>query len=288
MSFPRGEIVAVYTQPDRPAGRGQKLQASPVKELAAPEGTPVHQPTTLKTVQAADDLRTLQPDLLVVVAYGLILPKAILEIPRLGGINVHASLLPRWRGAAPIQRAIMAGDLETGITIMQMDEGLDTGPMLAQVHCAIALDDTAKSLHDRLAELGARCLTETLPALLDGHAQPRAQDEAGASYAPKIERAEARLLWTEPAAVLVRKIQAFNPKPVAFGELQGVELRLWEARAVNDASTLAPGQVSPDDKHLDVGTGAGILRILRLQLPGKRPISATDFLNAHPGFARHT
>jgi methionyl-tRNA formyltransferase len=281
-----GRIVAVYTQPDRPAGRGQKPKASPVKELAAAYGLPVYQPRSLRQTDAIAEFRTLASDLMIVVAYGLILPPEVLAIPRLGCVNIHASLLPRWRGAAPIQRALQAGDLETGITLMQMDAGLDTGEILMQARCEILPADTAQMLHDRLAALGARCIVDALGDLLERRLHPVPQDESGATYAAKIERMEARLDWHKPADELARQVRAFNPKPVAYGQVLDLELRIWNAVALADPRPAEPGEPISDGKHLDIGTGRGLLRITQLQLAGKRPISASDFLNAHPGFAR--
>ena len=287
-------IVAVYTQPDRPAGRGRHSTPSAVKLLAQAHGLELRQPPSLKGAEAARELAALNADLMIVVAYGLLLPPSILVTPRLGCLNVHASLLPRWRGAAPIQRAILAGDQETGITLMQMDEGLDTGPVLRQVSCAIRPDDTAQSLHDRLAGLGAECLLAALAAILTGGLAPIPQDELRATYAPKIDRAEARLDWTRSAVELNRIIRAFNPKPVAFTELQGIEMRIWEGVAIDDPIDQPPGDRPPGSivrcnrDYLDIATGRGILRLLKIQLPGKRVVTMTDFLNAHPEFYPRT
>jgi methionyl-tRNA formyltransferase len=280
------KIVAVYTQPDRPAGRGRQPTPSAVKLLAQSHGLSVHQPATLKGPAAAQELAELNADLMIVAAYGLLLPASLLKIPRLGCINVHASLLPRWRGAAPIQRALLAGDKETGITLMRMDPGLDTGPIVGQTCCAIGPQDTAQTLHDRLARLGAECLTAHLDAILAGQIHPTPQDEHLATYAPKIERAEARLDWSKSALELERMIRAFNPKPVASTVLWGLEMRLWEAEALDAPTEQPPGSIiSAKAGHLDVATGQGILRLLRVQLPGRRPVTVSDFLNAHPELA---
>jgi methionyl-tRNA formyltransferase len=274
------QVVAVYTQPDRPAGRGRKLAVSPVKQVALETGLPVLQPGSLKEREAQQRLAALAPDLMVVVAYGLLLPQRVLDTPRLGCINIHASLLPRWRGAAPIQRALLAGDTETGITIMQMEAGLDTGPMIHKCSCPISAEDTGQSLHDRLASLGAAALLESLPGILAGNPPQAPQDDADACYAKKVTKEEALLDWTLPALHLGRMVRAFNPWPVAHTRFAGVTLRVWEAEALSGAGT--PGRVLGAGREgIDVGTGAGVLRIKRLQMPGKRPVNAAEFSNAH-------
>jgi methionyl-tRNA formyltransferase len=274
------EVVAVYTQPDRPAGRGRKLTPSPVKQLALARGIPVHQPASLKPAAAQQALAELAPDLMVVVAYGLLLPRAVLDTPRLGCVNIHASLLPRWRGAAPIQRAILAGDAETGITIMQMEAGLDTGPMLHVLRCAIGPQETGGSLHDRLAPLGARALLEALPAIADGTAVGTPQDDTASTYAHKLSKAEALIDWRLPAAELERLVRAFDPWPVAQTRYRGQPLRVWGARALPGSGV--PGRVLASGRDgIDVACGDGLLRLTRLQLPGKRAMAAAEVLNAH-------
>ena len=263
--------LAVYTQPDRPAGRGRKLTASPVKRVADAAGLPLRQPLTLKDEAVQHRLRELEPDLMVVAAYGLLLPKAVLEIPRLGCVNLHASLLPRWRGAAPIQRAILAGDDETGITLMQMDEGLDTGAMLARARLPIAADSTAADLHDRLARLGAELLIEKLPALSAGSLPAEAQDEAQACYAAKLSKAEAEIDWRKPAAQLQREVRAFNPWPVSYTHLDGQPVKIWAASLRNETTDAAPGSVLRHDADgILVATGEGQLLIHSLQFAGKQ------------------
>lgn len=277
------EVVAVYTQPDRPAGRGRRIAASPVKQLAMAHAVPVCQPASFRHADAVEGLAALQPELMVVVAYGLILPAAVLAIPRLGCINIHASLLPRWRGAAPIQRAILAGDSETGVCLMQMEAGLDTGPVLACMKIPISPDDTGSRLHDRLARLGGQLLADNLAAIEQQRLIPRVQDEALATYARKLDKGEAQLDWRADAAELARKVRAFNAWPVAQTTLGGKQLRIWEAEAVpGNNEGILPGTVTVAGRTgIDVACGTGCLRLQRLQLPGARPVSAADFINAH-------
>ncbi|WP_041521973.1 methionyl-tRNA formyltransferase [Gilvimarinus agarilyticus] len=277
-------VVACYTQPDRPAGRGKKLKPSPVKERALAADIPVHQPQSLKGADAQALLASYNADVMVVVAYGLLLPKAVLDTPRLGCINVHASLLPRWRGAAPIQRAIEAGDAESGVTIMQMDVGLDTGAMLNKVSCAITPEDTGGSLHDKLQALGRPALSDTLAQLASGSAIAEAQDDALSNYAPKISKAEAELDWHQSAEHLGQKIRAFNPFPVAFCRPQkapDTRIRVWQAD-IGPTTDAAPGSiVAIGSDYLRVSCGTGSLQLTQLQLPGKRALPVADLLRGN-------
>jgi methionyl-tRNA formyltransferase len=278
------DVVAVYTQPDRPAGRGRKLTPSPVKQAALAAGIAVEQPESLKTVEARRQLADYRPDLLVVVAYGLILSRKVLATPGIGCWNVHASLLPRWRGAAPIQRAILAGDTESGVDLMQMEAGLDTGPVMLQRRTPISADDTGGSLHDRISLLGAEVLAEGLRRTLAGErlvATPQPDD--GVTYAHKLDKAEARLDLSQPAALLERKVRAFNPWPVTEAEVAGEPLRIWAAHAVNVEHDASPGSVLGASRDgIDLACGEGVLRITALQRAGGKRITAADFLNARP------
>jgi methionyl-tRNA formyltransferase len=278
----RHQVVGVLTQPDRPAGRGQQMRASPVKLLALDAQLPLAQPPTLKTPESRAELTQWAADVLVVVAYGLILPPPVLALPRLGCVNIHGSLLPRWRGAAPIQRAILAGDAETGVTIMQLDAGLDTGPMLLERVRPIGSQDTAGDLHDALSELGAAALLEALDGLAAGALKPRAQPAEGVSYAPKIEKSESPLDWSVSAIHLDRKIRAFNPWPVAETRFAGESLRVLRARIAEPVGAHdAPGTLlGIAEDGLRVACGEGVLAVRELQRAGKRPVSARDFANA--------
>ncbi|WP_421223445.1 methionyl-tRNA formyltransferase [Aeromonas enteropelogenes] len=275
------EVVAVYTQPDKPAGRGQKLTASPVKALALAHNLPVYQPASLRNEEAQAELASLGADLMVVVAYGLILPKAVLDTPRLGCINVHGSLLPRWRGAAPIQRAIWAGDAETGVTIMQMDVGLDTGAMIRKVSCPIAADETSTSLYDKLAELGPQALVDTVDVMAAGNTTAEPQDDALANYAQKLSKEEARIDWTMDAVAIERCIRAFNPWPISWCEVAGQTIKVWQAEVIEHEHGQSAGTLLKADKQgIDIATGKGVLRLLTLQPPGKKAMSVTDLLNS--------
>jgi methionyl-tRNA formyltransferase len=276
------ELVAVYTQPDRAAGRGRKLQPSPVKRRAQELGVAIEQPADLTGHDAVERLASYRPELMVVVAYGLILPQAVLDLPRLGCVNIHASLLPRWRGAAPIQRAIEAGDAESGVSIMQMEAGLDTGPVLLTRATPITPDDTGASLHDRLAALGAEAVVEAIAGLAAGTLQAKPQPASGVTYAAKLSKSEARIDWQAPAVAIERRVRAFNAWPVAWTELAGAALRIWAGQVLTGGSSARPGTViSADARGIDVATGDGVFRITRLQRAGGRPLDAAAFLNAH-------
>ena len=290
-------VMAVYTQPDRPAGRGRKLSASPVKNLALAHEIPVYQPQTLRDETAQAQLRALNADIMIVVAYGLILPKAVLDMPKHGCLNIHASLLPRWRGAAPIQRAIESGDVETGVTLMQMDVGLDTGDMLCKKTTPIYADDNAQTLHDRLSALGCEALMDTLTQVQNGELKPQKQDENLVTYAEKLHKAEAQINWSQSAQALVHKIQAFNPWPVAFTQFQDKPLRILHActalesedqisekqapekqAAKSMASEKPPGLViKVTKKGLLIATGTQAIWVTQLQPAGKKPMAAYEF-----------
>ena len=283
----KGEVVAVYTQPDRPAGRGREMSISPVKREALLRGIPVLQPENFKAAVSREALRTLQPDLLIVVAYGLILPQSVLDIPTYGCWNLHASLLPRWRGAAPIQRAIEAGDAETGVCLMQMEKGLDTGPVLLAHTTDIEANETGGQLHDRLAEIGAQVLNDGLGLLrADLRLQPWIQPEEGVTYAHKLDKAEARLDWTQPAAALANKVRAFNPWPMADALIAGERVRVHGAIALPLEHRAEPGTVLLAGRDgIDIACGSGALRIRVLQREGGKAITAADYLNGRRDLA---
>jgi methionyl-tRNA formyltransferase len=278
----RHRVLAVYTQPDRPAGRGQQVTMSAVKQCALKHQLPVEQPQTLKDPAAVERLAQYQADLMIVVAYGLLLPKTVLDTPRLGCVNIHASLLPRWRGAAPIQRAIQAGDKESGVTIMQMDVGLDTGPMLLERVTPIEARETGESLHDRLSTLGAEAVLEAIDAIAAGTAKPVDQPKDGATYAAKIKKEEALIDWSKSAVDIDRHVRAFNPWPIAETRWNGQQLRIWEAVPLDKKSSAAPGTVvATSSEGIEVATGNGTLQLTRVQAAGRKAMPAADFLRAH-------
>jgi len=278
-------VIAVYTQPDRPAGRGRKLTASPVKNLALEHNIPVYQPQTLRDESAQAELNALNADLMIVVAYGLILPKAVLDMPKFGCLNIHASLLPRWRGAAPIQRAIESGDAETGVTIMQMDIGLDTGDMLIKKTTAIQTDDNAQTLHDRLSTLGCDALLETLAQLQNNQLSPEKQNENLVTYAEKMHKAEAQINWSQSAQTIVRKVQAFNPWPVAFTQFNDQPLRILQAHIAQEPENqtlekLAGLVLKVSKQGMLISTGSEPIWLTQVQPAGKKPMAAYDFAQA--------
>lgn len=276
------DVVAVLTQPDRPSGRGQKMLPSPVKETALAADLPVLQPLTLKDPTAVDELKAYDADAMVVAAYGLILPKTVLSLPKYGCLNVHGSLLPRWRGAAPIQRAILAGDKETGVTIMQMAEGLDTGDMLLKETCEINATDTTATLHDALAELGAENMVTVLNRLDSGEVTPVPQDDNLATYADKISKQEAEINWQLPASTIGLQIRAYNPFPIAYSFVDGQRLKLWLAEIVCETATGQAGQIlSVTKAGVVVQTGLGQINLQTIQLPGKKPMAVRDAMNAN-------
>ena len=277
-------VIAVYTQPDKPAGRGKKLQASPVKQLAEQNNIPVYQPKSLRKEEAQFELKALNADVMVVVAYGLILPKAVLDAPRLGCLNVHGSILPRWRGAAPIQRSIWAGDVQTGVTIMQMDEGLDTGDMLHKVYCDILPTETSTSLYNKLAELAPSALIDVLDNLESGKFISEKQDDSQSNYAEKLSKEEAQLDWSLPAIQLERNIRAFNPWPIAYFSTEdkdgnGQTLKVYQAEVLPHQDKPAGTILSADKNGIQIATVDGVLNLLQLQPAGKKPMSAQDLLN---------
>jgi len=284
----RHRVAAVFTQPDRPAGRGRTLHLSAVKQYAVAAGLDVLQPASFKTPDAAAALDRLELDAFVVVAYGLILPAAVLAVPKLGCFNIHASLLPRWRGAAPIQRALLAGDTTTGVTIMRMEAGLDTGPVLAVREVRIGERETAGSLHDRLAPLGGELLVDTLDGIAAGRAREQAQSQVGVTYAEKITKGEALIDWREAADSIWRRVRAFNPWPIAETRMNGTQLRVWDAELVPGAAAVARSEPAPppgsvvaaSSAGIDVACGEGALRLLRLQLAGRKPLAVAEFLKS--------
>lgn len=277
-------VAGVFTQPDRPAGRGQRLTASAVKQWAQPRGLPVLQPRTLRDSAVQAQLAEMKPDVIVVAAFGLLLPKPVLDLPPRGCLNVHASLLPKYRGAAPIPAAILNGDQETGVTLMVMDEGLDTGPALTSAAIPILPDDTTDTLTVRLAELGARLMEETLPRWIAGEITPRPQDHSRATLAPKLDKAEGRLDWSRPAVELDRRVRAFSPWPGTFTAWNGKLLRILSVQPTARQTQGAPGLVAKDAEGIGVVTGDGVLRLVTVQLEGKRAMRAEDYARGQPAF----
>ncbi|WP_394142491.1 methionyl-tRNA formyltransferase [Vibrio chagasii] len=275
------EVIAVYTQPDRPAGRGKKLTASPVKNIALENNIPVYQPENFKSDEAKQELADLNADIMVVVAYGLLLPQVVLDMPRLGCINVHGSILPRWRGAAPIQRSIWAGDKETGVTIMQMDIGLDTGDMLSIATLPIEATDTSASMYEKLAGLGPDALVECLADIASGKAVAEKQDDELANYAKKLSKEEARINWSDDAAHIERCVRAFNPWPMSHFEAAENSIKVWQSRVAEQTSDKPAGTILQADKTgIYVATGQGVLVLEQLQVPGKKAMSVQDILNS--------
>ncbi len=276
------EVLAVYTQPDRPAGRGRKLQFGPVKQVAVDARIPVEQPLSLKNHEAQNILQSFQADVMVVAAYGLMLPQTVLDMPSYGCLNIHASLLPRWRGAAPIQRAIQAGDAQTGVTIMQMALGLDTGDMLYKTICPITADDTGQTIHDKLAADGAEAILTVLEQIEQKTLSPEKQDEALTCYAHKLSKQEAEIDWSQPARLIDQSIRAFNPWPVAYTLFNGKPLRLFMSSVLDETSRQAAGTVIDESAEgIKIATGEGVVNLTRLQLPGKKAMDVADFLNGH-------
>lgn len=277
------DVIGVVTQPDRPAGRGRGVQFSPIKQVAVDAGIPVFQPEKIRRPEAIEELRQWNADVYAVAAFGQILPQTLLDIPPFGSINVHASLLPRWRGAAPIQAAIRAGDAETGVTIMKMDAGLDTGAMLKARAIPIAADETGQSLHDKLSILGGDLLIETLPGYLDGTIQPVPQPEEGVTIAPRIGKDEGRIDWTQPAIVIERLVRAFTPWPGTFTKWDGAMLKILQGELIN--GRIIPGQVVMREGQIAIGTGDGLYAPSRVQLEGRKAVGIEEFLRGYPAFA---
>lgn len=275
-------VIGVVTQPDRPAGRKQQIHMSPIKQLALAHNIPVLQPEKLRRAEAIEELKQWQPDLYVVAAFGQILPQVVLDIPKFGSINVHASLLPRWRGAAPIQAAIRAGDSETGVTIMKMDAGLDTGPMLKMRTIPIASDETGESLHDKLSVLGANLLIETLPAYLNGSITPQAQPDSGTTYAPQVQKEEGNIDWLQDAQVIVRLIRAFTPWPGTFSFFKGQQLKILSGQAINGSEPV--GKIIKRDDTICVGTGNGLIQLNFIQLAGRKAMHVGEFIRGQADF----
>ena len=279
----RHNVVGVYSQPDRPAGRGKKLQPSPVKKLALEHDIPVFQPLNFKQEGSIEELEALNADIMIVVAYGLLLPLAVLEAPKMGCLNVHASILPRWRGAAPIQRAIQAGDRETGITIMQMDVGLDTGDMLSKTTFDIQADETGGSLHDRLLAKGPKALLQTLTLLQADEAEAEKQDDTLANYAHKLSKEEALINWSLPAKQIELNVRAFNPFPCAYTLLGDQRIKVWQVIALEEPTTLLPGTIARvSTEGVDIATSTGLVRLLNVQLAGKKAMAIADIVNGQP------
>ncbi|KFA99788.1 MULTISPECIES: methionyl-tRNA formyltransferase [unclassified Vibrio] len=275
------EVIAVYTQPDRPAGRGKKLTASPVKNIALEHDIPVYQPVNFKSDEAKQELKDLNADIMVVVAYGLLLPQAVLDTPKLGCINVHGSILPRWRGAAPIQRSIWAGDAQTGVTIMQMDIGLDTGDMLKIATLPIEATDTSATMYDKLAELGPQALVECLADISSGNAAPEKQNDDEANYASKLSKDEAKIDWSQPAEFTERCVRAFNPWPMSFFSVEENNIKVWQSRVEDNATESVAGTILKADKTgIYVATGQGTLVLEQIQIPGKKAMPVSDVLNS--------
>ncbi|EDL52656.1 MULTISPECIES: methionyl-tRNA formyltransferase [Vibrio] len=275
------EVIAVYTQPDRPAGRGKKLTASPVKNIALEHDIPVYQPVNFKSDEAKQELKDLNADIMVVVAYGLLLPQAVLDTPKLGCINVHGSILPRWRGAAPIQRSIWAGDAQTGVTIMQMDIGLDTGDMLKIATLPIEATDTSATMYDKLAELGPQALVECLADIASGNAAPEKQNDDEANYASKLSKDEAKIDWNQPAEFIERCVRAFNPWPMSFFSVEENNIKVWQSRVEDNATESVAGTILKADKTgIYVATGQGTLVLEQIQIPGKKAMPVSDVLNS--------